>query len=875
MQLLSALSSTTSPLAMQAMPLVGTPAGDFAALIAGMVPAGDATAVTAPAERQAVAPTGNPLPVPLATPVALDGVVPTEAVAPMPPPLPVSATEAVLMLPQEATGPAATLVRAAAPVLVTATTGVLADVLPDEMTVETPPRAEDVAARVPAMPVPTRFAVVPPRTKRAEIATPDTPHPAHDEDGADSDQPTADAAVPIIAAPPIVPQPAAAIVSPVVAPVVVQAGDPAAASGDDPTPAAAPVIEGGEVVAAEPVSTRASPMRMAKRVDAPLPPATARRGAVVDRTAGVDKEEVASGAEPAIGRVTPLHTDKVVPVHVVVPPVADDAPVRNAGSAVLQPATRTPVAASSVVSPAMPMPDSAPVVSSVRPTGPVPTAGSPPVASVARGGLAGGMIDLLPVEAAAAVPAAQEGVEVVPATRADRAAAPGTVDVAPSGRATNADAIARSTAVPLPPGASAALSPSLRSPPPARTGFAPVAPAPRRAMVPDAAMVERDTIVSAPAADPGAAVPMTEAGVDREPTGPDAAVPTAQPAIPVPTEEAIAERPPIAREATAPIAPMASPPTMVAPAGEAVVTRQPIAPDAIVADATRPPTLAPSSSEAIADRPPIASEAAAPVVPVAAPAAQPTVLASPVTRIASLPISDAAPVTDANPREGDDSTPTVRRVADAPPGTPAVMPPVTRIAAAPVAEVAPVVVGAVLRDGDTPAPRARRDDDPAIPTTGAIAAPDAAVPRPVAPTAHAANPTLDTRQPQWVEGMIDRITTLREASDTNGGETRIRLSPDALGDVEVAIRTGDDGKLHVHFNSDNADAGRLLAEAQPRLVQMAEARGLKLGGMQVDVGSQQSGQPQRQAQDNPVPRAPRAATSQTNTQTTRSDDRIA
>ena len=176
-----------------------------------------------------------------------------------------------------------------------------------------------------------------------------------------------------------------------------------------------------------------------------------------------------------------------------------------------------------------------------------------------------------------------------------------------------------------------------------------------------------------------------------------------------------------------------------------------------------------------------------------------------------------------------------------------------------------------------PAARARRDDDASVPTTGAAPAPDAAGLRPVAPTTQAAQPALDTRQPQWVEGMIDRITTLRESGGTNGGETRIRLSPDALGDVEVAIRTGDDGKLHVHFSSENADAGRLLAEAQPRLVQMAEARGLKLGGMQVDVGSQQSHQSQRQAQDqgSSTPRAPRPATTHTTPQPTRSHDRIA
>ena len=87
MQLLSALSSTTSPLAMQAMPLVGSPAGDFAALIADMVPAGDAAVATGPVERQAAAPGGNGLPVAIAAPVALVEM-PVVAAPAITPPLP-------------------------------------------------------------------------------------------------------------------------------------------------------------------------------------------------------------------------------------------------------------------------------------------------------------------------------------------------------------------------------------------------------------------------------------------------------------------------------------------------------------------------------------------------------------------------------------------------------------------------------------------------------------------------------------------------------------------------------------------------------------------------------------------------------------------
>ena len=219
---------------------------------------------------------------------------------------------------------------------------------------------------------------------------------------------------------------------------------------------------------------------------------------------------------------------------------------------------------------------------------------------------------------------------------------------------------------------------------------------------------------------------------------------------------------------------------------------------------------------------------------------------------------------------GEASAPVVSVAAPTP--QPVAAPPVTRVAAAPAP--APEAIAEVVT-AEAPAPRPRRDDDAPPLATPAAPAIDAATLRPVAAPVTAAQPHLDTRQPQWMEGMIDRIETLRDASPTQG-ETRIRLSPDALGDVEVAIRTSDDGRVHVHFSSENADAGRLLADAQPRLLQMAEARGLKLGGMQVDVGTQQ--QPsQRQAQDHgsQQPRAPRSAFADTQAPSTRNDNRIA
>lgn len=124
-------------------------------------------------------------------------------------------------------------------------------------------------------------------------------------------------------------------------------------------------------------------------------------------------------------------------------------------------------------------------------------------------------------------------------------------------------------------------------------------------------------------------------------------------------------------------------------------------------------------------------------------------------------------------------------------------------------------------------------------------------------TAPAPTPALDVRDARWVETMIDRIENLRDGSGVR--ETRMRLSPDALGAVEVRISETPDG-VRVHLTADTAAARQLLAEAAPRLADMAEARGLKLA----QDGAQQSSQQQQQSQANPhdrgQPQRNRAAT---------------
>nr|WP_256731323.1 flagellar hook-length control protein FliK [Sphingomonas sp. dw_22] len=110
---------------------------------------------------------------------------------------------------------------------------------------------------------------------------------------------------------------------------------------------------------------------------------------------------------------------------------------------------------------------------------------------------------------------------------------------------------------------------------------------------------------------------------------------------------------------------------------------------------------------------------------------------------------------------------------------------------------------------------------------------------------------------------------MRDASAT--GDTRIRLAPDALGQVDISIRHEGD-RIHVHFATETQAARQLLSDAQPRLSELAEARGVKLGQTSVDGGTAGSGQQQNAATRQPAPPRPAGAAAEAAADT---DQRIA
>lgn len=104
---------------------------------------------------------------------------------------------------------------------------------------------------------------------------------------------------------------------------------------------------------------------------------------------------------------------------------------------------------------------------------------------------------------------------------------------------------------------------------------------------------------------------------------------------------------------------------------------------------------------------------------------------------------------------------------------------------------------------------------------------------------------LDMARATWPAKMIERIEMMRDALDA--ADTSIRLVPDKLGTIDVSLRREGDG-VAVQFNAQQAETRQLLAEAQPKLAELAEARGLKLstGSGGNDPAQQQQSQQQQQ-----------------------------
>ena len=234
------------------------------------------------------------------------------------------------------------------------------------------------------------------------------------------------------------------------------------------------------------------------------------------------------------------------------------------------------------------------------------------------------------------------------------------------------------------------------------------------------------------------------------------------------------------------------------------------------------------------------------------------------------------------------SAPTAERLTTVAPAAVPMPDPVlarTDPVAEPAARAAPVV--AVRREA---APEATIPAAPAIPLAEALAplrrtaprdstamvavtqlAPEAprlpATPQPVDATAQG---EIDTRRDQWMATMVERIEALRDAAPVR--ETSLRLAPDALGTLDVTVTQDGDG-IQVHFTAESGAARALISDAQPRLVELAEARGLRVTQTSVDAGAAGQGQGQGQRQEATSAAAPAPARTAAESEST--DERIA
>ncbi|MCP3734979.1 flagellar hook-length control protein FliK [Sphingomonas sp. RP10(2022)] len=165
----------------------------------------------------------------------------------------------------------------------------------------------------------------------------------------------------------------------------------------------------------------------------------------------------------------------------------------------------------------------------------------------------------------------------------------------------------------------------------------------------------------------------------------------------------------------------------------------------------------------------------------------------------------------------------VREVAGTPRQTVALRPqaaPARQPAAgttAPAAEVFGAAMHAASADE-------RERGEPLAPTIAAVAAP--AEVRPATTVADTGQPTLDTTRGDWPNTMIDHIERLRDAADAQ--DTRIRLVPDALGAIAVSVKSVGDA-IHVRFAAEDATTRALIEDASPKLAQIAEERGVRIG----------------------------------------------
>ncbi len=347
-----------------------------------------------------------------------------------------------------------------------------------------------------------------------------------------------------------------------------------------------------------------------------------------------------------------------------------------------------------------------------------------------------------------------------------------------------------------------------------------------------------------------AAMPVDQvANAATDPAGSTTPAPATQPAIiadPAPLLDVV--RPPARKQA----------PDSRVPASPAPSDPSPVTVDA------RSTTVSPvrdSGAAPMADTAgPSRSVDAAPSTPAATSVPTPVIaVAAPVAVAAVSPASDVAPeavpagtMPAPTPAAAPTPRPTFMREVSGTPRQTVALRPRTAAPSQPTAgTTAPAAeVFGAAKHAATGADERKRVAplDPAAVTVAPVAT--AAPTHGASPVVDTTRPTLDMRQDSWPTHMIDRIEALRDAANAN--DTRIRLVPDALGAIDISVRMVGDA-IHVRFAADNGTTRALIEDAQPRLAEVAQERGLRIGQTIVEPApatqsgaGQSSSQPQSQ-----------------------------
>ncbi|PAX07935.1 flagellar hook-length control protein FliK [Sphingomonas lenta] len=294
---------------------------------------------------------------------------------------------------------------------------------------------------------------------------------------------------------------------------------------------------------------------------------------------------------------------------------------------------------------------------------------------------------------------------------------------------------------------------------------------------------------------------------------------------------------------------VAVPPATASASTIAAAANAPTVPDEAVASMPAPVPVPSAPTIASVPGTPVASDVAAlapPVLTSAATAAvQPsTAPATPAAATGVVQVADVLPAPDAPTRQAEP------RAVEAPARPVQAAPVIAPTASAPVIGPAVRMFAAEIHRASREVRRPVALDVAAQAFIGEL---QGTRPTPAA-VVEAASAPLDVRHEQWPLAMVERIERLRDAVDAS--DTRIRLVPEALGRIDVSVKRDGDA-VHVHFAAEQAATRAMLQEAQPKLAEAAEARGLKLG--QTSVGGDGAERHGRHAPDRPLPSSPAPA----------------